>query len=191
LIGDHDLAIPWCDGFHHPLAALYRPRTVLPAIHRLLREDRLRPVYLMEILRTRVVSSQELRAVDPRLGTLRNLNSPEDYEAALADAGLALPERLPATQPARATSVLVEFFGVPRLKAGVSTLAVQAETLGEALLEVARLCPGLVGSVMTTSDGNLHPAYTLNLNGDRFTTDPATLLTEGDRLMILAVDVGG
>ena len=29
LIGDHDLAIPFADGYHHPLAALYRRATVL------------------------------------------------------------------------------------------------------------------------------------------------------------------
>ena len=28
-----------------------------------------------------------MRAVDPGFGTLRNLNTPEDYEAALRDAG--------------------------------------------------------------------------------------------------------
>ena len=71
------------------LAALYRRSVVLPAIDRLLREDRLRPVYLMETVRTRVVADDELRAVDPDLQTLRNLNSPADYERALADAGLA------------------------------------------------------------------------------------------------------
>ena len=36
LIGDHDLAIPRADGYHHPLAALYRRATVLPAIEDLL-----------------------------------------------------------------------------------------------------------------------------------------------------------
>ena len=79
LIGDHDLAIPFAEGYHHPLAALYRRTTVLPAIEALLREDRLRPVLLMEAVRTRVVEAEELRAVDPELRTLRNLNAPEDY----------------------------------------------------------------------------------------------------------------
>jgi molybdopterin-guanine dinucleotide biosynthesis protein A len=88
LIGDDDLAIPFVEGYHHPLAALYRRATVLPAIQALLSADRLRPVFLMEAVRTRVVSAEELRPADPRLRTLRNLNAPEDYEQALSEAGL-------------------------------------------------------------------------------------------------------
>jgi molybdopterin-guanine dinucleotide biosynthesis protein A len=89
LIGDHDLAIPFVEGYHHPLAALYRRATILPAVEALLKEDRLRPVFLMEVVKTRVVEAEELREVDPELDTLRNLNSPEDYSAALVRAGLA------------------------------------------------------------------------------------------------------
>jgi hypothetical protein len=47
-----------------------------------------------------------------------------------------------------------------------------------------------VGSVLT-SEGALQPAYTLNINGQGFTTDPATPLRDGDTLILLAVDVGG
>jgi molybdenum cofactor guanylyltransferase len=83
-----DLVIPYVGGYHHPLAAVYRPGTVLPAIENLLREDRLRPYYLVEAVKTRVVEESELRSVDPELQTLRNLNFPEDYESALRDAGL-------------------------------------------------------------------------------------------------------
>src|SRR4051794_37128444 len=43
-IGDDDLAIPFVEGYHHPLAALYRRATVLPVIDALLAADRLRPV---------------------------------------------------------------------------------------------------------------------------------------------------
>lgn len=83
LIGDHDLAIPFVEGFHHPLAALYRRATVLPVIDDLLRADRLRPVFLMESVRTRVINADELRDVDAGLGTLRNLNTPDEYRSAL------------------------------------------------------------------------------------------------------------
>lgn len=87
LVGDHDLAIPSAGGYHHPLAALYRRSAALPAVEALLREDRLRPVFLMDAIRTRVVEAEELERVDPGLKTLRNLNTPADYRAALADAG--------------------------------------------------------------------------------------------------------
>lgn len=85
LIGDHDLAIPFIDDYHHPLAALYRRRAALPAIEALLAADRLRPLFLREALATRVVAADELRPADPDLATLRNLNRPDDYERALAD----------------------------------------------------------------------------------------------------------
>jgi molybdopterin-guanine dinucleotide biosynthesis protein A len=87
LIGPDDLAIPFVDGFHHPLAALYRCGTVLPAIDALLQAGRLRPVFLMESLRSRVVAADELRSVDPDFRTLRNLNSPDDYQRALEEYG--------------------------------------------------------------------------------------------------------
>jgi molybdopterin-guanine dinucleotide biosynthesis protein A len=91
LIGEHDLAIPFIDGYHHPLAALYRRATVLPAISALLAVDRLRPVFLLDAVCTRVVEATELRCVDPELRTLRNLNTPEDYQQALAEAGFGAP----------------------------------------------------------------------------------------------------
>jgi molybdopterin-guanine dinucleotide biosynthesis protein A len=88
LIGAADLAIPFVDGYHHPLAALYRRATVLPAIEELLRADRLRPIFLIERVRARIVAADELRPIDPALATLRNLNSPEDYRRALDELGL-------------------------------------------------------------------------------------------------------
>ncbi len=85
LIGDHDLAIPRCDGFLHPLSALYRRAAVLPACDTLLQNDRLRPAFLADILRARIVDAYEFRDVDPEFLTLRNLNTPEDYRSALKD----------------------------------------------------------------------------------------------------------
>ena len=86
LMGDHDIAVMEIDGFPHPLSAIYR-RGVLPHVESLLAADRLRPVFLFDAVRTRRVTPQEMMVVDPGLKTLRNLNTPEDYRAALADAG--------------------------------------------------------------------------------------------------------
>jgi molybdenum cofactor guanylyltransferase len=85
LLGDFSICVPHTEGFHHPLAAVYRAG-VLETVHRLLAEDRLRPVFLFESLPTRVVEAEELRDVDPTLQSLRNLNTPEEYETALRDA---------------------------------------------------------------------------------------------------------
>jgi molybdenum cofactor guanylyltransferase len=87
LIGEADLAIPSIGDHYHPLAALYRRRAILPAIEALLAQGRMRPLFLVEAVKTRVVVEDEMRVVDPKLGTLRNLNHPEEYQQALQDAG--------------------------------------------------------------------------------------------------------
>ena len=82
LLGEHDIAVMEIDGFAHPLSAVYR-RSTLPHVEALLAADRLRPVFLFDAVRTRRVQPAEMIAVDPQLLTLRNLNTPEDYEDAL------------------------------------------------------------------------------------------------------------
>ena len=84
LLGDHDIAVMEIDGFTHPLSAVYR-RSVLPHVESLLAEDRLRPVFLFDAVKTLRVSPDDMRVADPDLRTLRNLNTKEDYEAALRD----------------------------------------------------------------------------------------------------------
>jgi len=86
LMGDHDIAVMEIDGFPHPLSAIYR-RSVLPHVESLLAQDRLRPIFLFETVRARRVTPEEMSIVDPELNTLRNLNTPEEYRAALAAAG--------------------------------------------------------------------------------------------------------
>ncbi len=86
LCGQYEIAVPLIDGVHHPLAAVYRT-SVVPKIESLLAENRLRTALLFEMARTRIVPADELRDVDPTLATLKNLNHPEDYLAALAETG--------------------------------------------------------------------------------------------------------
>ncbi len=88
LLGDRDIAVMEVDGFAHPLSAVYR-RGTLPYVESLLAEDRLRPVFLFDAVRTRRVQPAEMMSVDPELHTLRNLNTREDYLAALSEAGLS------------------------------------------------------------------------------------------------------
>ena len=82
----YDVALMEIDGFAHPLSAVYR-RDVLPHVDALLAQDRLRPLFLFEMVRTRRVAPAEMTA-DPDLLTLRNLNTREDYEQALELAGI-------------------------------------------------------------------------------------------------------
>jgi molybdopterin-guanine dinucleotide biosynthesis protein A len=85
-VEQQDIAVMEIDGFPHPLSAVYR-RSVLPEVESLLEKDRLRPVFLFDAVRTRRVKAEEMVLVDPELQTLRNLNTQEDYRAALAEAG--------------------------------------------------------------------------------------------------------
>ena len=92
LLGEHDIAVMEVDGFSHPLSAVYR-RSTLQHIEVLLIQDRLRPVFLFETVRTRRVKPAEVTEVDPTLLTLRNLNDRADYLNALSSAGLG--EKIP------------------------------------------------------------------------------------------------
>jgi molybdopterin-guanine dinucleotide biosynthesis protein A len=77
LLGDSAICVPRVGEYHHPLAAVYRLE-VRDTVARLLGENRFRPVFP-----TRIVEASELADVDPDFQTLRNLNTPEEYEAAL------------------------------------------------------------------------------------------------------------
>ena len=81
-----DICVPKTDGRFHPLAAAYR-LSILPAVLKLLAADRRRLQSLFDELPTRLVTAEELADVDPNLRSLRNLNTPEDYQTALRDAG--------------------------------------------------------------------------------------------------------
>lgn len=86
MASDYDIAVIEIEGFAHPLSAVYR-RNTLPHVESLLAQDKLRPVFLFDAMRTRRVQPEEMISVDPDLRTLRNLNTPDDYRAALSDAG--------------------------------------------------------------------------------------------------------
>ena len=82
LLGDFDAAVPR-DGVHrHPLAAVYR-RSTLPLVEQLLAAGKQRMQEVFHALVTREIPVDELRAVDAHLDSLKNLNTPTDYEAAL------------------------------------------------------------------------------------------------------------
>lgn len=92
LLDDNRICVPHVGEYHHPLAAVYRME-VTDTVQRLLAEDRLRPFFLFEAVKTRVVEAAELTDVDPTFQSLRNLNTPEEYEAALREVGDASSKR--------------------------------------------------------------------------------------------------
>lgn len=85
LIGDKFACVPRIGSRIHPLASLYRLE-ILDALGRLLREGRFRLTDLFTVVPTRYVEAQELADIDPRLRSFWNINTPEDYEAALREA---------------------------------------------------------------------------------------------------------
>ena len=86
-------------------------------------------------------------------------------------------------------TVTVELFGTVRLRAGTGACTVEAATVGDALVALARAVPALDGSVIQSE--RLNSAFRLCINADRFVSDPATPLADGDTLLILAADAGG
>lgn len=78
-----DAAVPYVDDYY-PLSSAYR-RTIRPIVNDRLHQGQLR---MKDLFRS--VSHQKLKApafttVDPELESLRNINTPDDYESALID----------------------------------------------------------------------------------------------------------
>ena len=82
----------------------------------------------------------------------------------------------------------VEFLGIPRERAGVADIEVEARTLGQVIDTLAARFPHL-GELIVA--GKLHPSVVANLNGDEFVSDPRRELAQDDHLLILSADVGG
>lgn len=98
LAADYDAVAPQDGEFAHPLSAVYRTN-VAEKIENLLANDQLRPLFLLKQIKTLFVPIGELRVSDPELLTLRNLNRPADYLAALEVAGFEFNAEVQAQLP--------------------------------------------------------------------------------------------
>lgn len=86
-------------------------------------------------------------------------------------------------------TVHIEFFGIPRTRAGVAQLDVEAHSLSSALEAIAVQLPGWADACLSAN--TLQRGLIANLNGQRFISDPETVLEPGDSVLILSADVGG
>jgi molybdopterin converting factor small subunit len=90
-------------------------------------------------------------------------------------------------------AIRVEFYGIARQRAGVSSLGIESQAtalqLGDVLREVARHLPIFGRECLV--DGRLQTALSANLNGSRFISDPATPIHDGQCVLILSADAGG
>ena len=77
---DYDAVIPRLDSQPQPLHALYH-KTCLPLIAQQVANDQLRVREFFPLINARYVDEDELRAVDPRLASFINVNTPEALAA--------------------------------------------------------------------------------------------------------------
>jgi molybdopterin converting factor small subunit len=87
------------------------------------------------------------------------------------------------------SEITIELFGIPRQRAGMAQVTVQARTLADALGQLEASCPRLAGLVH--ADGTLSPHYLLSLNGEHFVGDLREKLPAKARLLLLSADAGG
>ncbi|MDE0035319.1 MAG: NTP transferase domain-containing protein [Deltaproteobacteria bacterium] len=182
----HDVVVPYWEGRPQPLHAVYR-RSVLPLLEGQLERGELRPVFLYDKVRTLKVGEDEIRTVDPDGSSFFNMNTPEDYSAALArwerTAMDAVPDRCE-----------VELLGAARLRARTSRVSVdlpRPATLAQVLSALALELPALVGPVITETRDGLTAGHVCNLNGRDFVRDASRPVEPGDRLLIMSSDAGG
>ena len=90
-------------------------------------------------------------------------------------------------------AIHVEFYGIARQRAGAFALDLEMSQatvpLGDVLHQLAARLPDLGREFLV--EGRLHQSLTANIDGSQFVTDPATILRDGQSLLILSADAGG
>ncbi len=82
-ISDYDVVVPFTQERFQPLHAVYR-KQVAPLLKEQLERGELRPIFLYDKVRTRKITEAEMHPFDPENLSFLNMNTPEDYQAALA-----------------------------------------------------------------------------------------------------------
>jgi molybdenum cofactor guanylyltransferase len=162
-----DVVLPVARGYRQPLAAAYRTRLAGLA-ERLVREDQLKPAFLFQecavttLDDAALLTDPLLAKLDPDLDSVRNVNTPEDYQAARLE---------PAPE------VTVQLFGaLARAGRVAGPRQVRAATV-QAAADAAGL----------PFDRHVAAA----LNGDQITRDPRVPLAVGDTVYFMSADAGG
>lgn len=184
---DYDVVVPRWEGRLQPLHAVYR-RRILPVVERQLASAELRPVSLYDRVSTLVVEEAEIRRIDPEGLSFFNMNTPDDYAAAL--------ERWRSRRghPEAPVTCTVELFGVARLlaKTGAVSLALPpGATIGDVFAALGERLPELTGTVINRDGTSLVDGYACNVNGLDFVRSPQAAVRHGDSIVILAADAGG
>jgi molybdopterin-guanine dinucleotide biosynthesis protein A len=77
-----EAVVPFVDGFIESMHAVVARLAMIEAIDRAQASGERRLFKVLEALQPRLVSAEELRAIDPELRTLFNINTPEDLAEA-------------------------------------------------------------------------------------------------------------
>jgi molybdopterin converting factor small subunit len=85
--------------------------------------------------------------------------------------------------------VAVEFFGIPRARAGLAQTSADGANLGDVLADLARKFPALADTCI--NGRALRPGFIVNLGAERFVTSPETPIREGETVLLLSLDAGG
>jgi molybdenum cofactor guanylyltransferase len=154
-----DAVVPVTQGRPHPLAAAYRV-ALLPVVDDLLANGERRAGSLLDHVRARFLDETVLAAtdalgeLDPELAALRNVNTPDEYGAAVAVA------------PPRVTIELLGALARESRDARIETLASR--------LEQAYAAAGLA----------LDAHVVVAINGEQIAVDPWYPLAPGDRISL-------
>ncbi len=81
---DADVVIPEAEGKLHPLCAVYRRATCLPAVEAAIARGQRRLIAFHPQVRVRRIPKSTLRTFSPDLRVLMNVNTPEELEQARA-----------------------------------------------------------------------------------------------------------
>ncbi len=199
-ISNYDVVVPYWQGRYQPLHAVYR-QSVVPLLKEQLERGELRPIFLYKKVRTREIQEDEIRRFDPEGLSFLNMNTPEDYQAALKrwkelrerdQTETAPPLSVPVSNPC--LTCTVELLGVARLLAKTSAVSLslpQEATLSHVYLALAERMPILVGRVIAPDRSNLSSGYACNINGLDFVRNPSVKVHPGDRIFIISADAGG
>ncbi|HXG52940.1 MAG TPA: NTP transferase domain-containing protein [candidate division Zixibacteria bacterium] len=180
----YDVVVPRWEDRLQPLHAVYR-RTVVPLLEEQLRTGELRPVYLFDKVPCLQLGEEEIRKFDPEGLSFFNMNTPEDYAAAL---------RLWQERAGSDVTCTVELFGAARLLARtpeVSLTIPAGSALAEVFAALAERVPALSNRVVDPERRRLAPGYACNINGLDFVRDSSVKINPGDRILILSADAGG
>lgn len=188
-----DVVVPVWEDRLQPLHAVYR-RRVVPLLQTQLERGQLRPILLYKNVPTREVGPDEIRRFDPEGYSFLNMNSPEDYQAALALWRTLSPASALSASSEAVIACTIELFGVARLRAKTAQVSVTlppGASLRTALSALAEAVPELLGSVLTEDGDHLMHGFACNVNGQAFVKDMRTSLKDGDSVLILSSDAGG